>query len=210
MPLSDARPPIRILLANHQPIVRNGLRLLLERDPTFQVVAEAADGKETIKLADFKRPDVTLLEIELPQVNGIGVAKEILSGARTSKVLFVTAHTDVGYVIEAFKAGACGYVAGDSAPVDLARAIHVVASGGLFLSPAICANLLEGDAGGANMSTYEKDLCCLTVAGYSESEIAAALNADVEKIRVDRLSFKILFDQNILPDILTQCILAAH
>jgi DNA-binding NarL/FixJ family response regulator len=210
MPLSDTPSPIRILLANHQPIIRNGLRLLLERDPEFQVVAEAANGREAITLADFKRPDITLLEIKLPHVNGIAVAKEIRSAGLASKLLFVTAHTDTEYVIEAFKAGARGYVAGDSAPSDLARAIHVVASGGLFLSPAICVNLLEGNVRVAHISTYEKDLCCLTAAGYSETDIAAALNVDVEKIRIDRLSCKTLFDQNTLPDAFTQCILAEH
>lgn len=128
---------IRILLANHQPIIRSGLRLLLEREPDFQTVAEAADGKEALILAEYKRPDVALLEIQLPQVNGIALAKELHS----QKVIFVTSHTDVGYVIQAFRAGARGYVDADSAATDLAAAVRAVTTGQIFVSPTICNSL---------------------------------------------------------------------
>ncbi len=128
--------PIRLLLANHQPIIRNGLRSLLEREREFRVVAEAANGREAVVLAEFKHPDVVLLEIGLPLVSGIGVVREI-----SAKAIFVTAHTEEGYVLEAFRAGARGYVAGDAAASDLAQAIHVVAAGGMFLSPSIAAQL---------------------------------------------------------------------
>ena len=124
---------IRILLANHQPIIRSALRLLLEREADFQIVAEAADGKEAMILAEYKRPDVALLEIQLPQVNGIALTKEM-----HPKVIFVTSHTDVGYVLEAFRAGARGYVDADSAATDLASAIRAVAADQTFVSPAIC------------------------------------------------------------------------
>jgi DNA-binding NarL/FixJ family response regulator len=144
MHVPDASMPIRILLANHQPIIRSGLRLLLEREPDFQIVAEAANGREASVLADYKHPAVTLLEIKLPQINGISVAKDLLSSSLPPKVIFVTAQTDVGYVVEAFKAGVHGYVAGDSAPTDLATAIRTVTRGELFVSPSICAELLSG------------------------------------------------------------------
>ena len=177
--------PIRILLANHQPLIRNGLRLLLEREPDFQVVAEAANGREAIVLNEFKHPDVALLEVKLPLVNGIVVAKEISAKERCPKTVFVTVHTDESYVIEAFKAGARGYVSGDSAPIELARAIHVVASGRVFISPEISAHFLDGHVSEGIVSEYEKELCCLLAAGYGEGEIAACLEADVNKIRVD-------------------------
>ncbi len=133
--------PIRILLANHQPIIRSGLRSLLERERDFRVVAEAANGREAVVLADFKHPDIALLEIGLPLVNGIAVAREISGKEGAPKSIFVTAHTEEGYVLEAFKAGARGYVAGDAAASDLAQAIHVVAGGGRFLSPSISGQL---------------------------------------------------------------------
>ena len=159
--------------------------MLLEREPDFRVVAEAANGREAVVLAEFKHPDIALLEVKLPHVNGIAVAREICLKGASPKLVFVTADTDEGYVIEAFKAGARGYVAGDSAPTDLARAIHVVASGRLFLSPVICTHLLDGHVENRDISEYEKQLCCFMAAGYSEREIAAQLNAEVSRIRAD-------------------------
>lgn len=133
---------IRILLANHQPIVRSALRALLERETDFQVVAEAANGREAILLTEFKHPDIALLEVKLPPVSGIAIAKEISSKDIHPKIVFVTEQTDESYVVRAFEAGASGYVASDTEPADLARAIRVVMNGRLFLSPAICPDVL--------------------------------------------------------------------
>ncbi len=206
MPLPDATLPIRIVLANHQPIVRSGLRLLLERESDFRVVAEAANGQEAISLVEYSHPDVALLEIRCPHLNGIAVAREISSRAGRSKPVFVTAHTDEGYVNEAFKAGARGYVAGDSATTDLPRAIRIVACGGLFLSRAICELLFDKDLQAGNITAYGKDLCCLSAAGYDDDEIALALKTNVEKIRGDRLGLKPLFLGNTFPEALSQCV----
>jgi DNA-binding NarL/FixJ family response regulator len=159
-------------------------------------------------LAEYRRPDVALLEIKLPHLNGIAVAREISSRAARSKPIFVTAHTDEGYVNEAFKAGARGYVAGDSATTDLPRAIRIVSSGGFFLSPKICEQLFDRDLKAGTISVYGKTLCCLSAAGYDDDEIAVALKADVEKIRRDRLGLKPLFRGNTLPEALTQCVFA--
>ena len=201
-------PAIRILLANHQPIIRSGLRLLLEREPEFRVVAEAANGREAMVLAEFKHPDIVLLEVTLPYLNGIAVARELSSKGGFAKPVFVTADTDEGYVIEAFKAGAKGYVDGDSAPSDLARAIHVVTSGRLFLSPAICTQVLDRHAGDREMSDYEKQLCCLMMAGYTESEIAARLNANASNIRNDCRSIHNTFPWSALPKAVTESVRA--
>ena len=134
---------IRLLLANCQPIFRNSLRLLLERDPEVQVVAEAANGREAIVLAEYQNPEVVLLDIQLPHVPGITAAREISSKRPDTKIIFVSMLTDESYVQEAFKAGARGYVLGDTAQTDLPIAIKTVAKGGAFLSPAISANLID-------------------------------------------------------------------
>ena len=198
--------PIRILLANHQPLIRNGLRLLLERDPDFRVVAEAADGREAIVLTEFKRPDIALLEVKLPHVNGIAVAKEISRKEWPARAVFVTAQTDESYVVEAFKAGALGYVAGDSAPADLTRAIHVVASGRVFLSPEISAQFLDGQVSDRSISEYEKQLCCLLAAGYGERDIAECLEADVNKIRIDCRALNNIVHWSALPEVVAKSI----
>ena len=174
-------PSIRILLANHQPIVRSGLRFLLEHQPGFRVVAEAATGREAMALAEFSHPDIALLEVKLPQMNGITVARQLSSRERSPKLLFVTTDTDEAYVTEAFKAGARGYVSADSATADLPRAIHVLTRERFFLSPAICSQFLESHVNRGSMSEPDRELCCLLAAGYEEDEIADLLNAGVER-----------------------------
>lgn len=135
--------PIRIVLANHHPIIRSNLRLLLEREPAFRVIGEAADGREAVALAEYRRPDVVLLDVQLPPVNGISTAREMASKHRGFGIIFVTVLTDQEYVSEALRAGARGYVLEDAAATDLCRAIRAVAGGGSFLSPAIGQKLLE-------------------------------------------------------------------
>ena len=138
----------RILLANHQPLVRSALRLLLEQERDFQVVGEAATGPEAIALADFRRPNVVLLEVELPKTSGVAVARQLLATQPSLKIIFVSSLSDIAYVTEAFKAGAHGYVAADEAPASLISAIRTVTSGESFISPAIRerAGLLSADA----------------------------------------------------------------
>ena len=201
--------PIRILLASHQPIIRSGLRLLLEREPAFQVVAEAANGGEAIVLSDYKQPDIALLDMMLPLVNGIAVATQISSGNHSPRSVFVSVHTDRSYVHEAFRAGARGYVDGDSAPSDLAQAIRVVARGGAFLSPATCARLLEAHVVQGDISEHEKCLWCLIAAGYEDAEIAQLLNTDVQQVRLDANSLGSFFCGNSLPEVIAQAVFAA-
>jgi len=209
LPENEMRP-IRILLASHQPIIRSGLRSLLEREAEFRVVAEAANGREAIVLSEYKHPDVALLDMKLPLVNGIAVAKQIASNNHSPAAVFVSSHTDQGYVHEAFKAGARGYVDGDSAPSDLSRAIRVVARGRLFLSPAICSQMLEPHLIKGNISEHEKALWCFIAAGYEELEIAHLLNTDSKRVRLDSHSLKSLFCRNSLPDVIAQSIVTTQ
>ena len=139
--------PIRIVLANHHPIIRSNLRLLIERESAFRVIGEAADGREAVALVEYRRPDVVLLDVQLPPLNGISTAREIASKRPSERhgvgIIFVTVLTDQEYVSEALRAGARGYVLEDAASADLFRGIRAVAGGGSFLSPAIGQKLLE-------------------------------------------------------------------
>jgi two-component system, NarL family, response regulator NreC len=179
----------RIVLANHHPMIRSGLRVLLEREIGFKIVGEAANGREAVVLADYKHPDIVLLEVNLPHVSGIAAAKEISAHSKTSRIIFVTTFTDESYVIEAFKAGASGYVAADAAPTDLVRAIHAVNGGGKFLSSEISMHLLDEyartDSDISELSEYQKHLCCYLAAGYDTDGIARAVNGDLEKVEND-------------------------
>ena len=126
-----------ILLASAHPILRNSLRSLLEREPDFRVIAEAASGREAVVLADYKRPHVVLLDVKMAHLAGLPSAREILSRSPGTAIVFVTAETDEVYVSEAMKTGARAYVSADTAQSDLVPAIHAVAEGRTFLSPSI-------------------------------------------------------------------------
>ena len=132
---------INIVLASDHPIIRSTLRVILEREPDFRVVAEAANGQEAVVLAEYKRPDIILLDVKLPHVSGIAAARRIISKSRDAGIVFLAEHSDEEYVAQAFKAGARGYVLADSAQSDLIRAIRFVARGDTFLSPSISSQL---------------------------------------------------------------------
>jgi DNA-binding NarL/FixJ family response regulator len=128
---------ISIVVANDHPIVRSGLRSLLERESDFRVVGEAANAKEAIILARYKQPSVLIMDVNAPALNGMTVSREIASSDPQIGIIFVTTHILPSYVEEAFKAGARGYVAADSVQTDLSSAIRSVASGSSFISPSI-------------------------------------------------------------------------
>ncbi|MBV8809390.1 MAG: response regulator transcription factor [Acidobacteriaceae bacterium] len=198
--------PIRVLLANSHPLIRNNLRLLLEREQDFLIVGEAANGREAVVLTDYRHPDVVLLDIHLPYVDGLAAAREISSRNKRAGIVFVTANPDLEYASESFKAGGRGYVLADSAQVELARAVRVVARGGSFLSPIIAAQLIEdyerrhlGDE--KRTSVRDRQLVRLLAEGYDEGEIARHLNSCVEFIRHDCQNVKRLLLEAGMPEI---------
>lgn len=135
--------PISILIAVDHPIIRNSLRVIMEQETDFRVVAEAANGREAVVLADYKQPDVIVLDVTLPHLSGIAAAREILSKRASAHILFVTALPEEAYVVEAFKAGARGYVAADSAALELVDAIRRAVRGCEFISPEVTERLLS-------------------------------------------------------------------
>ncbi len=202
-----AMKPTRILLCNHHPIVRSGLRLLLEREIGFRVIGEAADGREAVILAEHTHPEIVLLDVHLPRINGMVAAREISSKDGNAGILFVTVDVDEGYVTEALKVGARGYVLADSAPNDLADAIRVVARGGSFLSPSITSQLLEEYARKhgseqEHISEHEKELFCLLAEGYDDHEIARHLNTSVDAVKSDCLNLKSMLAHFEIPELM--------
>ncbi len=180
-------PGITILLANAHPIIRSGLRSLLEREPTFTVLAEAITGREAVILADFKRPNVALLDINLPvTTSGIEAARTIAAASTGTAVLIHAVQTDIAYLSAAFEAGARGYVSADSAPADLAKAVRAVANGLLYISPSISRALVDGsDPQGTYkiaLSETEKTLCCALAAGYQFEELERFLGSESEHL----------------------------
>src|SRR5260370_34623779 len=134
---------IRILLADDHTIIRSGLRLLLEQQPDFKVVAEAGDGREAVELVSRHHPEVIVLDIGMPQLNGIEATQQIVSREPRTQVVILSMHSDEGYVLRALKAGARAYILKNSADADLIRAVRSVSEGKSFFSPVISKMLLE-------------------------------------------------------------------
>ena len=134
---------IRILLADDHTIIRSGLRLLLEQQSDFKVVAEAEDGRQAVELVSQHHPEVVVLDIGMPQLNGIEATQQIVSLDPRTHVVILSMHSDEGYVLRALKAGAQAYILKNSADADLIRAIRTVSEGKSFFSPVISKMLLE-------------------------------------------------------------------
>ncbi len=135
--------PVRILLADDHVVMRNGLRLLLERYPDFSVVGEASDGREAILMAEQFTPDVIVMDIAMPLLNGIEAAKRVSERYPRTSVVILSMHSDEAYVLRALKAGARGYLLKDSAEIDLVQAVRAVSSGKAFFSPAVSKVLAD-------------------------------------------------------------------
>ncbi len=177
---------IRILLADDHNVLREGLRSLLDRQPGMCVVGEAAEGRETVQLADEHRPDVIVMDIGMPNLNGIEATRRILEKHLNTGVVILSMHYDESYVIRALKAGARGYLLKDSMKADLIGAIRAVAAGRSFFSPRI-SRVLQEDymqalAGKGAEDSYdlltgrEREILQLIAEGKTNKEIASALN----------------------------------
>jgi two-component system, NarL family, response regulator NreC len=187
---------IRILLADDHGLVRKGLRLLVESQEGLEVVGEAADGREAVRLAAQLRPDIAILDIAMPNLNGIDAAAQIVKSCPDVRVVILSMHSDETYVVRALDAGARGYLLKDSAEDDLVQAIRTVAEGRPYFSPAISATLLEdyvrtlrqrGLTDSYDLLTdREKEVLQLLAEGKSNKDVAALLNLSPYTIETHR------------------------
>jgi DNA-binding NarL/FixJ family response regulator len=188
--------PIRILLADDHTVMRRGLRLLLESQPGFSVVAEAADGRQAVEQAEATQPDVAVLDIAMPKLSGIEAAQRILAVLPHTAVVMLSMHSDEGYVLRALKSGVKGYVLKDSAEGDLMEAIKAVHEGKTFFSPEISKMLVEDyvreiRARGTEdsydlLTSREREILQLLAERKSNKDIAAALNLSPYTVETHR------------------------
>lgn len=188
--------PIRILLADDHTVMRKGLRLLLESQPEFTIVAEASDGRQAIEQAEATQPDVAVVDIGMPQLNGIEAAQRITTALPRVAVVILSMHSDEGYVLRALKVGAKGYLLKDSAEGDLIEAIKAVHEGKTFFSPEISKMLVEdyireirtrGVEDSYDLLTVrEREILQLLAERKSNKEIAQALNLSPYTVETHR------------------------
>lgn len=187
---------MRVLLADDHAIVRRGLRSLLETEPGLQIVGEAADGLEAVRLAAEQRPDVLILDIGLPKLNGIDVAARAQKIDPAPWVIILTMHTDESYILRALAAGARAYLLKDATDEDLLPAIRAAAQGRPFFSPAVTSVLVEDylrqlQSRGLTDSYHlltdrEKEVLQLLAEGRTNKEVATLLQVGVSTVETHR------------------------
>jgi DNA-binding NarL/FixJ family response regulator len=187
---------IRVLLVDDHPVVREGVRGYLARRPGVEVIAEAADGVDAVRLARGLTPDVVLMDITLPRMDGIEATKQIARAAPQVKVILVTVHEDRDYVSEAMRAGARGYLLKDAPPADLAEAIERVHAGDAFHTSGTSRSLLEearrpGAApAGPSLSDREGEILRLLIDGLTNRGIAERLGLSARTVESHRLRLR--------------------
>lgn len=183
--------PVRVFLADDHPLVLDGIKALIVADPGLEVVGEARDGATALRQAIAMHPDVAVLDLSMPGLNGIEVARRLLEACPQCRVLILTVHEDDAYLHQLLNMGVAGYVLKRSATDELRRAIHAVAAGGIYLDPAIAARAVgrasrqqPESAGGAvaDLSARETEVLRLTAIGHSNKSIASSLQIGVKSV----------------------------
>jgi DNA-binding NarL/FixJ family response regulator len=177
--------PLKILLGDDHTLVRQGIRKIIEEQPSWTVIGEAADGRELVRLALAEVPDLVIMDIAMPTLNGIEATRQIVRKLPNARILMLTMHADEAYIIQALQAGARGYLLKDSADLELVRAVNAVANGKSFFSPSVAAIMLDdyvrhlSDKGIVDrydtLSEREREVLQLVAEGHSSKEVAGRL-----------------------------------
>lgn len=186
---------VKLIIADDHKIVRDGLRALIERQPSMKVVAEASNGITTVKLAKQFLPDIVIMDIGMPDLNGIDATRKIMEETKGVKVIALSMHSDRRFVIEMLKAGASGYLLKDSAFEELTVAINTVLAGQPYLSPKITdvvlkeyVHKLPGNKPSvfSILTSREREVLQLIAEGKSTKEIASILNISIKTVDTHR------------------------
>ena len=211
---------IRVLLVDDDALVRSGLRMMLAGAATLEVVAEAADGREVLGAVDLHRPDVVLMDIRMPHLDGIAATRLLAAQPDRPAVLVLTTFDADELVLRALQAGAAGFLLKDTAPAEIVRAIELVHAGDAMLSPTVTRRLIsmvagDSDAGArsehardrlATLSPRERDVALAIGLGHGNAEIAATLHLSVATVKghVSRLLDKLEVDNRVQIALLVQ------
>ena len=186
---------LRVIIADDHATVREGLKLIVAAEQDMEVVGEAGDGRTAVEEAIRLRPDVILMDVSMPNVNGLRATYKLKECCPEVKVLAVTRHKDDGYLQQLLRAGASGYVLKQSAPQEMLHAIRAVAAGGKYLDPAVAGKVMgsysgvsrgELSAARRDLSQREEEILRLIALGHSNKEIAHRLELSVKTVEVHK------------------------
>ena len=182
---------VRVLIVDDHPLVRDGLRLLIDAQPDMEVVGEAVDGPTALDAAGRLLPDVVIMDVEMPGGSGIDVLRELLAAHPATKVLMLSAFPDAGYVTKSVRAGASGYLIKGDAPSEIVKAVRAAMSGHTFMCPeatSVLVSALKDSLASQTprqrplMSGREREVLILVAEGLRTKEIAARLNIGVKSV----------------------------
>jgi two-component system response regulator NreC len=186
---------IRVLLVEDHTVVRQGLRRILELDPAVEIVGEVGDGRAALEAVQRLKPGVAIIDISLPELNGIEVTRQLAKAAPATKVLILSMHADDAYIRESLRAGAQGYLLKDADDNDLLKAVTALDAGGSYFSPAVSKVLLNGylqdgassaDEEMSGLSGREREVLQLVAEGKSNKEVAQVLSVAVSTVESHR------------------------
>ena len=190
-----AEHPLRILLADDHVTVRHGLKLLIDSQPDMKVISEASDGNAAVQNAVALKPDVIVMDISMPGMNGLVATRKLKQLQPDAAIVTLTRHADDAYLQELLRAGVSGYVLKQSAPTELLQAIRAAAAGGQYLDSALTARVTAAFLGkpgtrvtrpAAPVSGRESEVLQLIASGYSNKEIAARLSLSVKTVEAHK------------------------
>jgi len=185
---------LKILLAEDHLTVREGIKLLVNAQPDMEVIGEAPDGEIAIRMAQELAPDLVVMDISMPNLNGLRATKRLRAISHSIKILTLTRHTDDGYLQQLISAGSNGYVLKQSAPTELVNAIRSVASGNAYIDPSLTRKVMGGYAnrtalrgeGTSELTDRENEVLRLIAFGYSNKEIAGRVDLSVKTIEAHK------------------------
>ncbi len=203
---------IRILLADDHTVMRAGLRLLLERQADLVVVGESSDGRQAVASAEAENPDVVVMDIAMPNLNGIEATRQIVAKQPEVSVVILSMHSDESYVLRALKAGARAYLLKDSAETDLIRAVRAVRDGKSFFSPAVSKTLLDdyvrqlqqrGEEDSYELLTSrEREILQMLAEGKSNKDVANELGVSLYTVETHRGHILQKLNLHTVPDLI--------
>ena len=188
---ASAKPMIRILLADDHALVRQGFRMILEDQSDMEIVGQAGNGREAVELASKLHPDVAVMDVAMPELNGIEATRRITTVSPRTRVLALSMHKDSMYVREILRAGARGYLLKDSGDADLVAAVRAVAKGDGYISPSVSGAVLSDYRRHVTdpldlLTSREREVLQMIAEGKTNKEIATSLNLSVYTVEAHR------------------------